>query len=101
EPERLRGAARPVGLAPAVMKVKGRAVVDEKELFVPNKEVRIARGAVDVGDEGVEEQDARGELGARKRAANRGEGDRAGEVVEADVHAHARFEQVRDVRIGL
>src|SRR3546814_3319619 len=73
------------------MEVQRRAVVDQVQLAVPHQQVGVARGAVDVGDQGVEPDDRR-----RQRRVGlldqRVEVDRAGQVVERDVGA-ARSEE--------
>ena len=69
---------------PGMVEVERRAVVDEPELAMPDQHVGVARGPVEVGDEGVEPDDARGELGIG-RVGQRVEGERAGQVVEAEV----------------
>ena len=74
--------ARAAVVGPVVVEVERRAVVDQPELAVPDQQVGVARRAVDVGDEGVEPDDARGELGVGLRG-ERVEGDRARQVVEA------------------
>ena len=71
-----------------VMEVERRAVVDQPELAMPDQHVGVARRAVEVGDEGVEPDDARGELGIGL-AGERVEGERAGQVVEAEVECRA------------
>ena len=47
------------------MKVQRRAVIDQLQLAMPHQQIRIARGAIDIGDEGVEPHDTRGEIGVR------------------------------------
>ena len=69
---------------PGVVEVERRAVVDEPELAMPDQHVGVARGPVEVGHEGVEPDDARGELGIG-RVGERVEGEGAREVVEAEV----------------
>ena len=48
--------------APAVLGVDRGSMVDQPELAMPELEVRIARGAIDVGEERVEPDDVRGKL---------------------------------------
>src|SRR3546814_9534811 len=82
------------------MEVRLRAVVDQVQLAVPQQQVGVARGAVDVGDEGVEPDDRQ----RQQRVGlldQRVEVDRAGQVVERDVGAAAGADQVLDLRVGL
>src|SRR5688572_20083890 len=86
---------------PVVMKVQRRSMVDEVEGLVPVEEVGIARCPVDVGDEGVKPDCPRGEV--RFDFISRGgiEHDGPWQIVEAQVQAHAPFEQIADLRVCL
>ena len=83
-----------------MMEDEGGAVVDEPQPPVPAQHVGVARGAVHVGDEGVEPHDRRRELEAR-RLGQQVEGDRPGQEVERDVEAAAGADQVLDLGVGL
>src|SRR5579884_1624017 len=50
--ERTGGGAADTG--PVVMEIQARAVIDAIELFMPPEQIRIACGAIDIADEGVE-----------------------------------------------
>jgi len=90
-----------------MMEVERRAVVDEPELAVPDQHVGVARRSIEVGDESVEPDDARRELGVGL-PGERVERDRAGQVVERQVEAAAAVvgagagpDQVLDLGVGL
>src|SRR5829696_6517037 len=55
---------RSLAARPVVVEIEGRPVVYKPQLFVPDEQVRVARGAVDVLHERVEPQDASGERGS-------------------------------------
>ena len=75
---RERAPRRPRRARAAVLAVERRAVVDQPEPAVPEQQVGLLRGAVDVRHERVEPDDVGGELGSsragrrRRRAARRG-----------------------------
>ena len=58
----------------SVLAVEGRPVVDQPGLAVPGQQVRIARGAVDVGDQGVEEDDVGGQIRSKSSSGDRAKG---------------------------
>ena len=89
-----------VGRGPVVVEVQRRAVIDEPDVAVPDQEVRVAPGAVDVLHERVEPEHLAGEL-RLGRPAQRVEAERAGQEVHAEVQALAGPQQVLDLRVGL
>jgi hypothetical protein len=82
-----------------VMEIQRCPVVNEPEAIVPDQEIRVARGAVDVGHQGVEPDDARGEAGIR-RLYERVEAERAWQVVQCQVQARAPLQQVLYLGVG-
>src|SRR5215204_841498 len=68
-------------------------MVYKPEAIVPDQEVSVARGTVDVGHQGVEPDDSRGEVGIG-RLYERVEPERARQVVQRQVQARASFQQV-------
>ena len=84
------GAARARAPARRVVEVERRAVVDQPEPAVPEEQVRVLRGAVDVRHERVEPDDRGRELGRGRRPGRRAERQRAREEVDAEVEARAR-----------
>src|ERR671917_2678303 len=75
-------------------------MVYKPQPLVPDEQVRVARGPVDVLHERVEPQDARGESwvgGIYYRV----EAQRPRQVVEREVEASARPDQVLYLRVGL
>ncbi len=99
----LRERAHRVGdrVAPRVVDVQGRPVVDEPEPMVPDQEVRIPRRAVHVGHERVEPDHVGGHVRVRHEPGSRVEAERAGEEVEADVEPGAALQQLPDLGIRL
>ena len=85
---------------PRMVEVQRGTVVDEPELAMPDQQVRVARGAIDVAHERVEPDDRRGERGIRL-VDHWIERDRSRQVVEREVEAAARADQVLDFRVGL
>ena len=81
---------RPVPRRPVVVEVQRCPVVYEPETIVPDQEVRVAWGAVDVGHQGIEPDDARGEVGIR-RPYERVEAERARQVVQGKVQTCTSF----------
>lgn len=67
---------------------------------MPDQHVRVAPGAVDVVDEGVEPDDAP-RLDRVHLVRQRVEADRAGQVVHAEVEPAAGLEQLLDLLVGL
>ncbi len=49
-------------VAPAMLGVDRGSMVDQPELAMPEQQVRIARGAIDIGEERIEPDDVRGKL---------------------------------------
>src|SRR4051812_18401909 len=90
-----------VQVLPVVMEVERGPMIDQVERLVPPQEIGIARRAVHVGDQGVEPDRGRGEIRSDGLAGGGVEGDRAGEVVEPQVHSHAGLEQVADLGVLL
>jgi hypothetical protein len=85
-----------------VVRVERGAVVDEPGRPPPDEKVRVAVGAVRVGDERVEPHDARRQLRRDEIAGGRRiEVERAVEVADPDVDAMTRAQEVLDLRIRL
>src|ERR671916_437549 len=97
---RERALARRLPALPGVVEVERGAVVYEPQTVVPGEEVRVARGAVHVGYEGVEPEDTGGEVGAG-RLHEGVEAQGAGEVIERQVQPGARPDQVLYLGVGL
>ncbi len=75
-------------------------MVDQPQLAVPHQQVGVARGAIDVGQVGIEPDDARGEVGVgtlRHRVVHH----RARQVIERQVEPRAGADQILDLRVGL
>src|SRR5215208_968303 len=89
----------PVSCWPVVVEVQRSPVVYEPETIVPDQEVRVAQGAVDVGHQGVEPDDARCQAGIR-RLYERVEAKRAWQVVQRQVQAGAPFQEVLYLGVG-
>ena len=98
---RLRREARGVGdaAAPRVVEVERGAVVDQPEVAVPDQQVGVAPAAVDVGDERVQPERPRGDVG--RDLERRVEAEGAGQEVDAQVEAQAGVEQVLHLLVGL
>ena len=88
-------------IGPGVLEVERGAVVDQPELAVPDQQVRVARGAVDVGGQGIEPDDAGGEVGVDEVLHGDGVGQGAGQEIEREVEPAAGREEVLDLGIGL
>lgn len=99
--ERIVGALERPLRVEAVVEVERRAVVDEPGAFVPDQQIGVPGGAVDVGDEGIEEHDLRRRQRVGARARDGIVGDAARQVVEAQVQARAAVEGVEDLRVRL
>ena len=87
--------------APVVLPEEGGAVIDGSQALVPDEEVGVARGAIDVGSEGVKLDQKRGFSGSCEVACGGIEHAGAGKEVHADVPADAAFEQIADLGVGL
>ena len=86
---------------PCVLEVEGRAVVDQPHLLMPDEQVRVGGGAVDVGDQGIEPDDVGCELGVGLHGPARGVRERAGQEVDGDVEPAACEDQLLDLGIRL
>ena len=75
-------------------------MVYEPQTVVPGEEVRVAWGTIHVGHEGVEPQDAGGEI-RRGRIHEGIETQRTRQVVEREVQSGTRPDQVLYLRVGL
>src|SRR5829696_2065078 len=95
-----RALARGLPSPPGVVEVQRGPVVYEPQPVVPGEEVRVARGAVYVGHESIEPHDAGGEVRAG-RLHEGIEAEGAGQVVEGQVQADARPDQVLYLRVWL
>src|SRR5258708_37294473 len=78
-------------LRPIVVKIQRSAVVDEVRSLVPKEQVRIPRGAIDVGDKRVEPDRFRGYARIGLVSGGWIEHRGAGQVVEREVYAHTRL----------
>ena len=82
-----------------MLAVERGAVVDQPGLVVPGEEVRVARGAVDVGDQGIEEDDVGRQPGVEILLGGKGEGQSSGQEVHAQVGPRACLDQFLDLRV--
>jgi hypothetical protein len=85
----------------AVVEVEGGAVVDQPQPSVPDEQVRVPRGAVDVRDERVEPDDLGRAVRVGVRVGRGRERQRARQEVHAQVRSRARQQEVLDLRVGL
>ena len=95
--ERFRGARQIV--AASVVEIERGAVIDEMEAPVPDEQVRVARGTVN-----VVRYASNHTMRTRVRVRpfrERVEHDGAGQIVEREIEAGARPDQVLDLRVGL
>ncbi len=76
-------------------------MVDQVELATPAEQVRVARRAVDIRDEGIEPDDSGSQVGIDRAIRNGIEGERAREIGEAEILADASPQDVLDLRVGL
>ncbi len=91
---------RPIEAVPRVMKIQGRAVVDEPQPAMPYQHIDVADGAIHVAHEGIEPDHRRSQ--ARIGHEDQGiESDGAGQIVQADIQAGARADEALYLRIGL
>ena len=86
---------------PVVMEEERGAVVDGVEPAMPDEEIGVARGAIDVEHEGVEPDQQRGFVGRGLVARGGIEHGGAGEIVEGEVEAGAGFQELADFGVGL
>jgi hypothetical protein len=86
---------------PVEVDVEGGALVDQVEPLVPEEEVGVAGGAVDVREIGVEPDDRRGEGGVGSGRYGRVVAEGAGEEVDGEVEAGAGLDQGLDLGVGL
>ena len=86
---------------PVVVEEERGSVIDGVELAVPDEQVSVARGAVDVEHKGVEPDEERGFVGRSGVARGGIEHGGAGQKVEAEVEAGAGLEQLADFVVGL
>ena len=101
--DRRERAARTAGLglpSRRMVKVQRGAMIDQPQLAVPHQHVRVPDGPVDVGDTGVEPDDARGEI-RRKLLHDRIVGDRSRQEVERQIAPGAIVDERMDLGIGL
>ena len=85
---------------PVVVEVQRGPVVDEPDVTVPDQQVGVAPGAVDVLDQRVEPEQLAGEVLVHG-PAQRVEPGGAGEEVHGEVEARARPEQILDLLVRL
>src|SRR5438309_6081855 len=81
-----------------MVEVQRGSVVDEPDVLVPDQEVRVAPGPVDVLDQRVEPEQLAGEVLVRG-PAERVESGAAGQVVDGQVDSGARLEQMLDLLV--
>ena len=89
------------GTQPGMLQVEGGAVVDHPQPLMPDQEVRVPGGAVDVGREGIEPDDVGREVGVGVPVLGRRVGAGAGEEVHAEVGSGAREDQLLYLGIRL
>src|SRR5215208_790763 len=97
---RERALASRLPARPGVVEVQRGPVVYKPQSVVPGEEVRVTRSAVHVRHEGVEPHDAGGEVGSG-RLHQRVEAEGARKVVEGQIKAGARPDQVLYLRVRL
>jgi len=90
-----------LGVAPRVVHVQRRAMVDQPRPTVPFEHVHVLWRPVGVHHEPVEPHDLRGEHGVGRRSGGRAERQRAGQEVEAQVQPAAGMDEVLDLLVGL
>src|SRR6266850_1142734 len=89
------------GIPPVMMKVQGRAMIDQVESLVPVEQVRILRGAIHVRDKRVEPHDLRSDPWVHGISSGGIEHGGAGKIVEREVQTDAGAKEVADFLIGL
>ena len=99
--DRRNPAARDRPRARRVVEVQRRAVVDQPQPVVPEQEVRVLGGAVDVRHERVEPDDVGREHAVDVDIRRRAERQRARQEVDAEIEPGACDEQILDLGIGL
>ena len=89
------------GIAPRVLDVQRRTVVDQPEPAMPDEEVRVLRGPVDVRRPArrTRRRPPRGR--AREAARPRGERRRPRQEVQPEVQARAAIQQLLHLEVGL
>ncbi len=90
-----------VGVAPGVMDVQRRAVVDAPGPAVPHQQVRVGHAPIGVGGERIQPHDVGRERRIDRIAGGRIEGHRAGQEVDPEVQTGAGMDEVLDLAIGL
>jgi hypothetical protein len=82
---------------------EGGAVIDQPDGVVPAQHVRVADGAVDIGDQGVEPDDIGGEFRSDRVGFRLVEREGAGQEIEAEVAPGAFREEIAHfvVRLAL
>src|SRR5690606_12598519 len=83
-----------------MMKVQRGSVIDQPEVSVPDEHVRVAGRAIDIRNEGIEPDDSRRQP-AVDLIDDRIEGNGAGQIVEPQIQAAARADEILDFGIGL
>src|SRR5665213_2402228 len=88
-------------IAPVVMKVETGAMIDEVQRLMPPEQVRVARGAIHVGDEGIEPD--RFGCNARVHGLFHGavEHDRSRQIIERQIETGTRQHEFPDLPIRL
>ena len=77
-------------------------MIDQPRLLVPDEEVRIAMRAIGIGDECVEPDELRREIGRDVFTGGGGiEVEGAVEVAKSDIHAMAAAEDLLNLGVGL
>src|SRR5215212_3042958 len=83
-------------VAPAMLGIDRGPMIDQPELAMPEQEIRIARGAIDIGKECIEPDDVRGKLGGNTRANRSTERQGARQIVDPDVETWAPLQELLD-----
>src|SRR6185312_709333 len=85
---------------PVVMEVKSRAVIDKVERFVPQQQIRIVGGPVNVRYKGIEPHSAGGEIGIGAVMGRWIEHHRARQVIERKIQPDAGAQQISYLFVG-
>ena len=98
--QRERVQRMPIVTIPRVMKIQGRAVIDEPESAVPHEHIDVAYRPVHIAYERIKPNDRRSQMLVRH--SDQGvEGDRPGQIVQSDIQAGAGAYEALYFGIGL
>ena len=81
--------------------VQRRPVIDEPEPPVPDQQVHVAHGPIDVRGQRVEPDDVGRQVGVGRRTDRGRERQRSRQEVEPEVQARRSIEQLVDLAVGL